>query len=425
MFRKLFLSFWLTVAIVAVALEAVTLTMHRLEEQSRVRSAALAASARSVADAYERGDTAIGFRGQNILDAGGRSIVGRAPTPAERNAAAMAARIYTSGFGDSFSANGVVAVHFVAASGHPFTAIARARTAFWPRLYSQWFALAAMLLVGGVVCFVLARHFSRPLVRLGAAANDVAEGRLDTRVGAKLTARRDEIGRLARDFDRMTARIESLVAAERRTLADASHELRSPLARLNVALSLARENPGKHLPRIQREAERLDKLIAELLALARIDSGVELATERFDLTALLQEIVADGDFEARAVGRRVELVAAEPCVVDGAAELMRSAIENVVRNAIRHTRGGTGVEVALRCGGNRASLSVRDRGAGVPAASLAEIFKPFRRVDESSDGAGLGLAIAERVVRMHRGTIEAANVEDGMQVVIRLPLYVK
>src|SRR5207248_1248761 len=196
-----------------------------------------------------------------------------------------------------------------------------------------------MLLVGGVVCFVLARHFSRPLVRLGAAANDVAEGRLDTRVGAKLTARRDEIGRLARDFDRMTARIESLVAAERRTLADASHELRSPLARLNVALSLARENPGKHLPRIQREAERLDKLIAELLALARIDSGVELATERFDLTALLQEIVADGDFEARAVG--------------------------------------------------------------------------------------LGLAIAERVVRMHRGTIEAANVEDGMQVVIRLPLYVK
>ncbi|HEV2721768.1 MAG TPA: ATP-binding protein, partial [Thermoanaerobaculia bacterium] len=407
MFRKLFLSFWLTVAIVAVALEAASLYLRRLEQQSRVRSAALATSARSVTDAYERGVSAA-FTGENILDAGGHSILGRPTTPAERNAATMAARIYASGFGDSFGSDGVVAVHFLATSGHPFSVIARARTTF---IRSQWFALAALLVVGGIVCFVLARHFAAPLVQLGAAANAVADGRLDTRVGPRLTARRDEIGRLSRDFDRMAERIESLMAAERRTLGDASHELRSPLARLNVALSLARQHPqsAEHLARIEREAERLDKLIAELLALARIDSGVETKRERFDLMGVVQEIVADGDFEARASGRRVELVASDACTIDGAAELMRSAIENVVRNAIRHTAVGTAVEVALRCDSDRASLSVRDHGSGVDEASLAEIFKPFRRVDETSGGAGLGLAIAERVVRMHGGTIRAAN----------------
>ena len=430
MFRKLFLSFWLTVAIVAAALELLALQMRSLEQQSHARAAALAADAKPIADTYERGGAASAadldrrFHDVNVVDAGFRSIVGRPVSAAQRDAAAMAARLHAAGFGDTAGIDGVVAARFPAASGNPFTVVVAARHgAFvWllTRAYAPYGALAAMLVAGGIVCFVLARHFAAPLVQLGGAANAIAEGRLSTRVTPRLAKRRDEIGGLARDFDRMAERIESLVGAERRTLADASHELRSPLARLNVALSLARQQPAEHLPRIAREAERLDKLIAELLTLARIDSGVEAAAAPFDLGELLQEIVADGDFEARASGRRVELLAAEPCTVAGAAELVRSAVENVVRNAIRHTRDGTAVEVTLRRSGGRATLSVRDHGGGVAEESLAEIFKPFRRIDETSDGAGLGLAIADRVVRTHGGSIRAANAGDGMEVVIEV-----
>ena len=286
---------------------------------------------------------------------------------------------------------------------------------------------------GVAFCYSVSRYLTKPLARLGEAAANIAEGRLDTRVDPSLTNRRDEIAELARNFDRMAERIEGLISGQRRLLGDVSHELRSPLSRLMVALSLLKqgvkqgpaEEVGENLERIGLEARRLDTLIGQLLALTRIDSGVDRGSPApFDLTSLVQEVANDGDFEARARNRGVTIQQADGCTVSGFEELMRSAVENIVRNAIRHTVEGTAVEISLQAGATRALLRVRDYGPGVPQSMLSEIFLPFRRVaNGNSEGAGLGLAIAERAVHIHRGTIRAMNApKGGLIVEMDLPL---
>jgi len=284
---------------------------------------------------------------------------------------------------------------------------------------------------GAIFCWFVSRHLTKPLHRLGEAAAGIAEGRLDTRVDPSLRARRDEIADLARNFDGMAERIEALVNGQRRLLADVSHELRSPLARLMVALSLAKqgrpEEAAGNLERIGAEARRIDALIGQLLALTRIDSGVDRGSPApFDLTALVQEVASDGAFEARAHNRNVVITQADPCTFIGFEEPLRSAVENVVRNAIRHTAEGTTVSISLEVKNATAILRVRDHGPGVPPGMLTEIFQPFRRIaNGDSDGAGLGLAIAERAVNIHRGSIRAINApEAGLIVEIVLPLGV-
>jgi two-component system sensor histidine kinase CpxA len=186
---------------------------------------------------------------------------------------------------------------------------------------------------------------------------------------------------------------------------------------------------GGDLDRIALEADRLDRLIGQSLTLARLETGVEAGpTEAFDLTTLVEQVAADGDYEARASGRQVIVTASDPCAMTGSADLVRSAIENVVRNAIRYTPAGSAVEVQLRrhaaAGSAEARLHVRDRGPGIPDAWLEVVFLPFRRGRaHDGSGSGLGLAIADRVVRMHNGRITAANAEGGgLDVEIRLPV---
>jgi len=282
---------------------------------------------------------------------------------------------------------------------------------------------------GAIFCYLISRYLTKPLAKLGDAAANIAEGRLDTRVDPSLGRRRDEIADLARNFDRMAERIEALITGQRRLLGDVSHELRSPLSRLIVALGLVKQGPAEeaaeNLDRIGLEARRLDTLIGQLLALTRIDSGVDRGSpEPFDLTNVVQEVANDGDFEARARNRSVVIKRADACTVTGFEELLRSAVENVVRNAIRHTAEGTVVEISLQVSNSRALLLVRDYGPGVPESMLSEIFLPFRRVGNgNSEGAGLGLAIAERAVNVHRGTIRAMNaLKGGLIVEIDLPL---
>jgi two-component system, OmpR family, sensor histidine kinase CpxA len=284
---------------------------------------------------------------------------------------------------------------------------------------------------GGIFCWFVSRHLTKPLHRLSEAAADIAEGRLSTRVDPSLIMRRDEIADLARNFDRMAERIEALITGQRRLLGDVSHELRSPLSRLMVALSLVKQGveptteTAENLERIGLEAHRLDALIGQLLTLTRIDSGVDRgAPAKFDFTNLIHEVANDGDFEARARGRRVSIQRADPCDFTGFEELLRSAVENVVRNAIRHTAPGTTVEISLATGNSHALLRVTDHGPGVPEPMLADIFQPFRRIPNGdSDGAGLGLAIAERAVQVHRGTIRAKNAPAGGLIVeIDLPI---
>jgi two-component system sensor histidine kinase CpxA len=284
-------------------------------------------------------------------------------------------------------------------------------------------------LAGIIFCYFISRHLTKPLYKLGEAAASIAEGRLDTRVDPSLKNRRDEIADLARNFDRMAERIEALITGQRRLLGDASHELRSPLSRLIVALGLVKQGPAEeaaeNLERIGLEARRLDTMIGQLLALTRIESGVDRGSlAPFDLVNLVQEVANDGDFEARARSRSVVIKQADALRVNGFEELLRSAVENVVRNAIRHTAEGTAVEISLQASDSRALLRVRDYGPGVPESMLSEIFLPFRRVaNGNSEGAGLGLAIAERAVSVHRGTIRAMNAHQvGLIVEIDLPL---
>ena len=296
--------------------------------------------------------------------------------------------------------------------------------------------LATVAGVAGIFCFVLARHIAAPIDRLRSATRKIASEQLETRIDRDVLNRGDELADLGRDFNGMADRIERLVTAQRHLLADVSHALRSPLARLNVALGLARRNsaPGvtEHLDRIELETERLNTLIGQLLTMARVDSGVEPERRTvFDLAAIVDEVAMDADYEAR--GRRcvVEVTGARQCMVSGAPDMIRGAIENVVRNAVRHTAEGTRVEISIeRYDHGRpgtAVVTVRDHGAGVPEKILPSLFVPFYRgphADNNQNGTGLGLAITRRVFEVHGGTATADNAEGGGFIVsLELPLH--
>jgi two-component system sensor histidine kinase CpxA len=218
------------------------------------------------------------------------------------------------------------------------------------------------------------------------------------------------------------------VDAERRLLLDISHELRSPLARLRVAVELARsgQNRDAHLDRIDKEAERLNSLVGGLLQVTRAEGDPDsLRREPVRLDRLLEELVADSSLEAQSLGSQVRLINAQPATVQGDPELLRRAIENVIRNAIRHAPEGTEVEASLEAADGRPVLRIRDYGPGVPEEALPRIFDAFYRVetdrDRASGGAGLGLSIARRAVELHKGTIRARNTEPGLLVEIDLP----
>lgn len=286
------------------------------------------------------------------------------------------------------------------------------------------------VLVSLVFAAALAWYLARPIRHLRGAFEALASGRLDARVSAAIGARRDEIADLGHDFDAMAARLQASIAAQRRLLHDVSHELRSPLARLQAAIGLARQDAGEReamLERIERESQRLDALVGEVLTLARLEAGNDpgaLTRESVALTDLVAPIAEDADFEARAAGLRVTLaVAAEP-KVRADAQLLHRAIENVVRNAVRHSPAGSTVEIEVgeADAGADAIVRVADRGPGVAEDELEAIFEPFRRgAAARGEGFGLGLAIARRAVVSHGGTIRARRREGGGLVVeIRL-----
>jgi len=295
------------------------------------------------------------------------------------------------------------------------------RMNWWVASPQYLWVLGAMVLLS----YALARHLTRPLREIEAAVARFGQGDFSVRIGS---TRKDEFGRLARTFDQMAERIQTLLAAERRLLLDISHELRSPLARLNVAVELARsgEDSEAALNRIQKEADRLNTLVGELLQVTRAEG--DPSTLRFEpvrLDELAQEVASDSAIEAEARGNSVRLLEMPAATVNGDAELLRRAIENVVRNAIRYAPPSTDVEIALRLKAGRAVLSVRDYGPGVPEEDLNRIFDPFYRVnsdrDRSTGGVGLGLAIARRAVELHSGTLRARNALPGLMVEMDLP----
>jgi two-component system sensor histidine kinase CpxA len=277
-----------------------------------------------------------------------------------------------------------------------------------------------------LLCYALAYHLSSPVLRLQRAVDRFGHGDLSARAETK---RADEIGQLARSFNHMAERIETLLVAERRLLLDISHELRSPLARLGVAIELARSGEDRDalLDRIQKEADRLNTLIGELLQVTRAEGDpaqCQIAPVRLD--QLVEDITDDCSIEAKARDCTLALASAPPLTFPGDAELLRRAIENIMRNAIRHAPPGTAVEVSLEADRQSARIVVRDYGPGVPEESLERIFDPFYRVQtdrgRASGGTGLGLAIARRAVELHQGKLHARNAHPGLLVTIELPL---
>jgi two-component system sensor histidine kinase CpxA len=319
----------------------------------------------------------------------------------------------------------------LAPDGQKLIFVARFRQPGRPPAFLTGPRIAVAILIVGLVCYLMGLYFTSPLKKLQAAVKNFAEGNLEARVAPELGNRRDELADLGREFDHMAERISLLISSQKRLLADISHELRSPLARLSVALELARKNSnGKAagpLDRIEQESERVNQLVGQLLTLTRLESGAEhVPPETVILEDLVQQIIDDANFEAKPLNREVKAVQLDHCRVRGSSELLRSAIENVIRNAIRYTAEGSAVEVSLVWRLNTAVLRVRDYGPGVPESELQHIFEPFYRVSEArertSGGTGLGLSIADRTIKLHGGSIHAENAKNGLIVTMELPL---
>jgi two-component system sensor histidine kinase CpxA len=276
------------------------------------------------------------------------------------------------------------------------------------------------------LCYWLALYLTRPVRKLQKAVERFGRGDLSAR---SHTVRRDELGQLARTFDRMADRIETLLAAERRLLQDISHELRSPLARLGVAIELARsgDDTDAALNRIQKESDRLNSLVSQLLQVTRAEGDpASLHRDPVRLDQLVQQLVDDAAIEAAAHGCSLEYQHGDPVTIAGDPELLRRAVENVLRNAIRYAPRDTTVEVGLSRRDGGAVVEIRDRGPGVPEDALPRIFDPFYRVESDrnrlSGGIGLGLSIARRAVELHRGAIHASNANPGLRIDLEFPV---
>jgi len=446
LFLKIFLWFWLTVVLVGVSLVVTTL-ITRSHSQADAEgwkasvSLAVSGEAKRAVGIYENGGPeALGMHFTQmrrvrfihfyLLDENGKEVLNQQPPERAVQLATMAAKdtafLPSYPGSDRFAAQRVVGssgreyTFFLIAPGVPVRDLVTALG------FEAFLGLAGVFLVAGVFCFWLARHITDPVVQLRIAAGQIADGHLGTRVPQVMQRRRDEIGVLSRQFDRMAERIQSLLADHEWLLSTVSHELRSPLTRLSVAAALLRQCPEEekleYVDRIELETEQLNKLIAQLLTLSRIESGVDSPSRKqtIDLTNLVQEVAADGNFEAKARSCSVSLGTLDPCVTTGIIDQIRTAIENVVRNAIRHTKINSDVEITIRKQGDpphgAAVVGIRDHGPGVADSDLQMIFQPFYRApsdDSNSGGSGLGLAITERIARKHGGTVRAFNAPNG------------
>jgi two-component system sensor histidine kinase CpxA len=450
LFLKIFLSFWVAQALFLVI---ALLVMLALRPQRNASWEALRTTALTEAiEAYEHGGAKEAHEYLEnlqtkqhvrvyVFDDQGNEISGRSSTGwAERVAAG---RPLPQRPGMLFPRPQILTESRASSDGQHLYTIAMElppgpRVFLGPPWHVPVPGLIIAVLSSGFVCYFLAWYMTKPVTLLRAATQQLAAGDLTARAGDPNSKRRDEIAGLVRDFDSMAARLETLVKAQSRLLNDISHELRSPLARLNVALGLARQRSGPEsasmLERIELEAGRLNELIGRLLTLARLEDGEQsVASTPVLLDEVVLNVTEDAEFEAQARHCHVRSeIPAGIWGVRGDASLLHSAIENVVRNAIRYTREGTTVEIHLEktksaSVGEEVVVRVTDCGSGVPEEALEKLFQPFYRLDDArgrqTGGVGLGLAITERAVRFHGGRVLAVNrAEGGLMVEIHLPL---
>ncbi len=434
LFWKLVLSFWLIVVLVAITGAWLHILAVR-KEPTQVVSPHLQGRIENIVNRVGQGlerrpqrtrfDLPRDHRKTQVrvFDAAGDRIFGPPLRPALRHLRSVEEPTRGDGFyaipiqrsGETWRVVGTV----------PIPPWARPRVALWLRI-------SVGLLISGLVSWLLARYLTRPIARLRWASQQLAAGDLDTRVNNQEQGYgKDEIGQLGRDFDHMAEQLQRSYRTQQQLLRDVSHELRSPLARLQLAVGLARQQlddrADKELHRIEAETEKLDELIGEVLTLSRElhdDSALDLG--EIDITELLKLIVDDAQFEAAQTNRRISLQHDEPSILlQGDTRLLSRALENVVRNALMHTGDGDEVSVTVQADENSVSIKVADSGPGVPEAQLEQIFQSFHRVDSARSGRGgygLGLAIAQHAIARHGGQIRAQNrAEGGLLMVIQLP----
>ena len=291
-----------------------------------------------------------------------------------------------------------------------------------------WWQFAVAAVVSAVTCLLLTRHFVDPIRRLQRSAEAFGQGNLDARPDPLLLDRKDELGDLSRTIGRMSTRISTLLSSQKNFLIQVSHELGSPLSRVNVALALARRKASPalipELNRIQGDTSELSSMVQQLLRLARLESGLEQEEEEvYALRDLLQQVCLDNQFTAEQTHKQVQLLSSPQVDIRGYRELLKRALDNILRNAIRFTPEGGRVEVdVLSRPHDTVVIQVRDSGVGVQNDKLDAIFEPFVRVSSDRSGAGLGLAIAKQAVHANRGTVRALNREEGgLLVEVSLP----
>jgi two-component system, OmpR family, sensor histidine kinase CpxA len=453
LFWKIFISFWSVVAIfivIAVLLLGRRAPLPETHWQT-IENSAFAMYSQSLVQTYDVGGKVELYRylqqfkrnsgGEAyLLDAAGNEVAGQnLPSQTKQ----LATRAQIEGKSESAVVEGkeFFAQQIVTNSGASYVAVVgfpRAVDDFSPPPGPQrpLRDLGIATIISGIVCFWLARYLTAPIVRLRNAAQELSKGNLTARAKKNsVDHRRDEIAQLVQDFDQMAEQIESLMHAQKRLISDVSHEFRSPLTRIILAAELIRNVDGPEvstaIARIELETERLNGMVGKLLTLSRMEAGQPLADkEEIELANLLREVVDDADFEARNRNCRVVLYEADECRAVGSPELIHSAVENIVRNAVRYTAPQTEVEVRLLCKASDAKseavIRIRDHGPGVPERSLQQLFRPFFRLHESRErktgGAGLGLAIAQRAVRLHGGEVSASNAPGGgLEVTITFP----
>jgi signal transduction histidine kinase len=445
LFLKIFLSFWIAQALFLALAILVTVAMRPTQKISAVEALQPKFLSDAV-DAYQSGgvpklhDYVRSLRDTQhvhaVLYRDGVNLVGHQLPPWFAEVAEGKRRTADTFFGRLSPHIQLLRASMTGFDGAKYvlvTELPPGQTALFGPNGIPGLGISIAVVSSGLVCYFLAQFLTSPIVRLRKATQKLATGDLSARAGGSARGG-DEISQLVRDFDLMAEKIEKLVNAQSRLLKDISHELRSPLARLSVALELARQRSGPEaasvLDRISLESERMNELIGNLTTIARIESGTgSLRKAPIQLEELVNEIARDAAFEAQSRNCHVECEILDELPVLGDPALLRSAIENVVRNATRYTREGTTVKVRAEKApsGTEVIISVGDSGPGVPDGELDKIFRPFYRIDDArgraTGGVGLGLAITEQAVRLHAGSVRASNLpEGGLLVEIRIPL---
>jgi len=450
LFLRIFTLFWVAMALIVGGSIAITLTIAAREyeapELQRRPPVAIQAS-----DVLERGGIgalknwlnankySIADRDLFIIGPDGADILGRRlPESAVRRLEYFNRDEFVNRNGNLRP--GRAAPQILGADGGVFTVLlVPRRPSIFGALSLPEISLAIIciaLVVTALTSWWLAQHLSAPIRRIQEGARALAAENLGLRanagrrVSAGLEGRRDELAVLARDFDAMVDQLRANRGATTQLLRDISHELRSPLARMRVALGLARQPPAdlaRQLDRMEREIERLDSLISQVLKLARLHgTDAPFARESFDLDELIEEVVRDANFEGAVKNCSVRLEGAAKTCVNGNRDLVRSAIDNVLRNAVRYSPQGVPVDVSVTHPQNGLAILIRDGGPGVPDKDLERIFEPFYRVAESRDrdtgGEGIGLAITAQVMKAHGGSAKAVNCQGGgFEVRLNLP----